>query len=404
MGDLPKLHARGGALYADLRPWGGQKHTALGLPADADRLAAGMAVAAKLAETRVRGAVAAPELPGLDKPGLTMNALLGLYQEAREYETRAGEKYVAERCRYVAKGIGHLTVEQLSGRLGTVALRAWRDKLREAKCGPRHIRNVLNQATAALRWGQEDGRELTGPLPRRPKYGHLPEPVFRTLPEADFRHLREHLFDEAIRWGTVKKWATADGCTEEDYIARRRMVLSAGFYLGAHPEDANTLRGEDLSVDVGRYTRRNTKSSRIIAPDVFDMPEAFRLDCEAELRRRGIPRFPPDEVIGGPRPWRQSSRVLASACARLWPDGPTRFASFQVLRRSCVWEYTIRGWRTHEIAAIVGHVDETMIRTIYRRCSQLALISPVRVPWAIGTGPRGEPTRHGKVIRFAAGA
>lgn len=394
---VPPVKLRGGAWVADLRHFGGSQYQALALPASASPVAVGMAVQQKIAELQVAASLRAPMLPGLERPGLTVRELALMYEESRDPDS-----YVRDYCKFVRAGIGHLAVESMAGKLGTAALRAWRDDLRDRrKWSPRTIRNALNMALAILAWGQDDGRELTGQLPKKPKHGPLPPPIFRTLPEADFRHLRAHLFDEAIHWGTLGRFCARVGCTVEDYIARRQLMLSFGFYTGAHPEDANTLRGEYLSVDVGRYERHNTKSSRVVGPDVFDMPEQLQIDCAEELRRRDLPRFPPDEIVTGPWPWRQSSRVLAAACVRLWPDGPARFADFRTLRRSCVWEYTVRGWRTHEIAAIVGHVDETMIRTVYRRCTQLGLVSETRKPWNLGTGPRGEPTRTGQILRFA---
>jgi hypothetical protein len=123
------------------------------------------------------------------------------------------------------------------------------------------------------------------------------------------------------------------------------------------------------------------------------------LDCEAELERRSLPRFPIGEVVTG-GPWHQPTRVLGPACDRLWPDGSRPRWTFQLARRSTVWEYTVRGWSTHEIATVLGHVDDRMIRDVYRRCCELGIISPVRVPWSVASGPHGGPSRMAPVLSF----
>jgi hypothetical protein len=403
---LPPTFVRGGVWYADFRAHGGQKHTSLRLPASASHLEVGFAVAEKLREVRVAGAVRSPELPGLERPGLTMHDLVDLYLDSRadDHDTKGGRGYVHDYAGYVRDGLGHLTVEQLSGKLGTVALKEWRGLLWRKKWCGRAVRNALNMAMAILRWGQEDERELTGTLPRRPRRftetgKPMAEPCHAVMTEADFRELREHWADEGLHWGSLAKWCKIWRVDVADYVARRKLYLSFAFYTGAHPEDVNTLQGEHLSVDVGRYLRRNTKSARAVRPCPLDMPEQLQRDCEAELSRRGILRFPPEELVAG-GPWVRPTRSLGSMCKRLWPDGSRPRFTFQLSRRSCVWEYTVRGWSAHEIATVLGHVDDKMIQEVYRRCSQLGIISPVRVPWTVASGPHGGPSRMAPVLTF----
>ena len=85
---------------------------------------------------------------------------------------------------------------------------------------------------------------------------------------------------------------------------------------------------------------------------------------------------------------------------RLFPDKSRPDFTFRIARRSTVREYTLRGWRTEEIAAILGHVDTQMVSRIYRRMSELHLIAKVRTPWGIASGPDGAPTGTGKLLSF----
>jgi hypothetical protein len=405
----PPVFIRGGIWCADLRTAVGDpklRRVSLGLPAAASPVEVGMALQRKLEEVRVQVKVRAPLLPGLERPGLRMHDLVDLYLDARadDHATKGGRAYVYDYAGFVRNGLGHLTVEDLAGKLGTAALKEWRGILWGKGWGGRSVRNALNMAMAILAWGQDDGRELSGPLPRRPKRfaqtgKPMADPRFEVMTEVDFRSFREHWADEGLHWGSLAKWCAIWRVPVQDYVASRRLYLSLAFYTGAHPEDLNAWKGEDLSVDVGRYTRHNTKSARCVRPAPLDMPEQLQLDCEAELRRRGILRFPPDELVAG-GPWVRPCRSLGQMCARLWPDGSRPRWTFQLARRSCVWEYTVRGWSAHEISIVLGHVDDRMVQEVYRRCSQLGIISPVRVPWAVASGPHGGPSRMAPVLPF----
>jgi|WetSurMetagenome_2_1015567.scaffolds.fasta_scaffold03424_2 hypothetical protein len=410
---LPKCRVRGSVWTADLRRYGGSSYHALGLPASASQIEVGAALQRAVDGLVVAAKVLSPELPGIEAPGLTMGrrsdgtpGLVDFYLDARKlegYDSDGGEEHVVSCCRRVAKAIGHLSVEELAGDTGSAALERWKAKMWQAGLAHATVRNLLHQAIAVLRWGRTGQRRLTGILPDCPRYIRqgkvLRQIVYDTLPEADFRTFRTRCFEQGMR--QLEGCYTVDGAV--DFIARRQLALSFSFYTGAHFDDADGLRGCYLSVDVGRYERHNTKSQKCVGPSPFDMPEQLQLDCEAELRRRDLPRFPPDELVTRGRwgTWHHATRTFAAVVSRLWPDGSRCVPTFPVLRRSTVWEYTVRGWRTHEIAEILGHVDERMIQNVYRRCSMLGLISASRVPWTLRSGPRGEPTRTGDVVRFA---
>jgi hypothetical protein len=408
---LPPAFVRGGMWCADMRSHGGGRRVSLGLPASAPPLEVGAALQRKLDDLRLGAKLTQPDLPGLDDPELCLSAVIEKYLEDREgdFGTDAGGQYVRDYCRRVAGELGHMRVAELTGQAGRTVVKEWRKRLWDRGLSNLTVHNYLHALRAILVWGADD-RELCGPLPKWPKGGGarpgqtLRSPVFETWPEADFLHLRGHLFDECLRWGGLNKLCgSADAVAE--YIARRQAWLSLAFYTGLHPFDLNRWRGDWLYLDAGRYERHNHKSASSVDPAPFDMPEQLRLDLCALLDHLGKSRFGESEIVtcGHWPAWGEWSRTIAKAVPRLFPQGGRcRFTS-QVARRSTIWEYTIRGWRTHEIAAIVGHVDTQMIDRIYRRCDALGLVSPVRVAWTVASGPGGRPTRTGKVIPFAAG-
>lgn len=63
----------------------------------------------------------------------------------------------------------------------------------------------------------------------------------------------------------------------------------------------------------------------------------------------------------------------------------------------------MRGWSEREVADILGHVDERMIRQVYRR-TPLRLRSGVKIPWDRESTARllgGQPwTGRAKVLSF----
>jgi hypothetical protein len=399
---IPTVNVRGSSWCADLRGYGGGQRDSLDVDAAAPAIEVGMALQRRLEELRLCAAVGCPTLPGLTG-GATFRDLVGSYLDGRDYATTGGASYVADCCRRIVADLGHFAVTDLAAPQGEAVLRSWRDRMWAAGLSNRTVNNHLHQFAAIWRWARTGGRRLVGEtadLPTAIRQNQaLSNPIFEFWTEADFRHFRAHLFDEAVRTGGLSRRCGGDAAGVADYIARRRLYLSLAFYTGAHVRDLDTWSADFLSVEMGRYERHNSKSARCVAPCWFDMPEQLQIDCAAELERRGGWRA--GELVAG-GPWRQSTRTLAKATARLFPDGDRAPFTFRIARRSTVRELTLRGWPTHEIAAVLGHVDGRMVETIYRRCSELGIVSPVRVPWRCGSGPRGGPTQTGRILPFAA--
>jgi hypothetical protein len=331
-----------------------------------------------------------------------MAELIDLYQAGRDYATDAGRQAVADLCKRLKRDLGHLAVAEFAAPVGAQTLRRYRDRLWEEGLKGKTVRNILGQLLGVLEWGQADARELTGPIPKMPdpcrRDEILTNPRFEFFTESDFRKLREHAFDGCHLWASWHRKWKGDKAAISDYIARRKLYLSFAFYTGLHNYDLDRIRGEQVSAEMGRYERCNHKSAKRVRPAWFTMPEQLRLDVQAELDRRGLPAFPPRELICGGE-WIGATEPLQNACKRLALSPPW---TFRIARRSTAREYTVRGWSSAEIAAVLGHVDTRMVDEIYRRCDELGLVSPVRVPWTCSSGPGGGPTRTGSVLKFAA--
>jgi integrase len=368
-----------------------------------------MALAGALHTLRLSAAVDAPELPGIGGPALTVGELISQYLDGRDYDTAAGRLYVARYCAGIRKRLGRLPASALAGADGEVVLRKWRDELwkRPGLLGKpmanQTVKNYLFQVLAVLRWVVARDRKLfPWPLPRvGGEYGVkyvrpdtvLRKPIFDFFSEGDLRALRDGGFED---WRKYRRF----GAGTEDRIGQCRLVLSWAFYTGMHAGDCKRVVPEWFSLDMGRFWRHNTKSASSVDVEPFDMPEQLVLDCEEEQRRIGR-SWREGEQVCGPE-WRAPSDSINRACRRLGLKSKRgRPFSFPLARRSCVRELAIRGWRVHEIAAYLGHIDDDMVRTTYEHCSELGLVSPVRVAWRLGSGPGGRPTNTAPVLRFA---
>ena len=321
--------------------------------------------------------------------------------EARDYDRRGGERYVRSYTAQVVKRFGHLAVNQFEPPNGTQLLREWRNELAEQGLSPKTRRNYLNVMDQILRHAAD--RSWLRSLPVKPKptltEETLNSPDSPWYSETDFRALRAGLYagcEEAIAGWLKRKRSDR---TVEDFIARRRLYLSFAFYTGMHVYDLDRLAAEHISPDFGSYWRTNHKSAAVIPGAAFDCPEQLWLDVKAELARLERPWHEGELIAGGT--WPEGSRTLRKTAERLGLPLPITFRS--VLRRSTVYELAIRGWSERECADVLGHVDEHMIRTVYRRVP-LRNRSPKKIPWDLESSRRmlgGTPwTFRAKVLEL----
>jgi integrase len=407
---LPPIVARSDVLYADLRRVTGDdryRHFCLHLPVGSSDMAVGVAVGRAIESLRLVGQVQNPELRGLErKPGQTLADAISLYVDSRDYDTDEGERYARGICGRIGRDLGHMELAAFEGLPGDLIVLRWVETLR-GHLGGHTVRNYLKQLFAVLKWAVES--RLLPALPREPRRlqaekGPVYVPTYEHWVEEDFRRLRGHFADEALRAGSFGSHYGSDRSVWEDVVAKRKLYLSLAYYTGMHTYDLNRVPAEWLSWEVGRYRRENHKSAACIRPASFTMPEQLQSDCSEEARRcerLGKPWHDKDLVAGGP--WGSACEVLERARLRLWPEeiGRPPHFDFRVTRKSCAWEYCLRGWSAEQIAELLGHVDRKMVDTVYRRCDQLALISAERLPWRVGTAPRSAArTSRARVLPF----
>lgn len=305
--------------------------------------------------------------------------------ETRDYDRRGGERYVRTYTAQVVKRFGGLAVNQFEPPNGTALLRTWRNEMAAEGLSPKTRRNYLNVMDQILRHAADRSWLRSMPVKPRPTLTEetLSSPDSPWYSEADFRALRAGLYEgreEAIA-GWIKRKRLDD--TPEAWIARRRLYLSFGFYTGMHVYDLDRLAAEHVSPDFGSYWRTNHKSAGSVPGAAFDCPEQLWLDVKAETARVGRPWHAGELICGGG--WLAGSRILTDTAKRLGLPMPINFRS--VLRRSTVYELAIRGWSERECADVLGHVDEHMIRTVYRRVP-LRNRSPHRIPWDLASSRR----------------
>lgn len=312
-----------------------------------------------------------------------------------------GERYVRGYTAQLVQRWGGTAVNQFEPPNGTKLLRAWRDEMAAAGLSPKTRRNYLNVMDQVLRHAALRGWLRSLPVKPKPTLTEetLTSPDAPWYTETDFRALRGGLYEgseDAIAGWLRRKHQPED---VEGFIARRRLYLSFAFYTGMHVYDLDHLVAEHISPDFGSYWRTNHKSAAVIPGAAFDCPEQLWIDVKAETARLGRPWHAGEELAGGR--WNEGSRILRKTAERIGLPREINFRS--VLRRSTVYELAIRGWSERECADVLGHVDEHMIRTIYRRVP-LRLRAPAKIPWDLASSRRllgGTPwTVRAKVLEL----
>jgi hypothetical protein len=333
--------------------------------------------------------------------GPTVGQVAAELLDTRDYDRRGGERYVRGYVAQVVKRWGGTAVNQFEPPNGTQLLRAWRNELAELGLSPKTRRNYLNVMDQILRHAADRSHLRSIPVKPRPTLTEetLTSPDAPWYSETDFRALRAGLYqgsEDAIA-GWLKRQRLEE--TVAGFIARRQLYLSFAFYTGMHVYDLDRLAAEHVSPDFGSYWRQNHKSAAVIPGAAFDCPEQLWLDIQAETARLGRPWHAGELVAGGR--WNEGSRILRRTAERCGLPREVNFRS--VLRRSTVYELAIRGWSERECADVLGHVDEHMIRTVYRRVP-LRNRSPHKIPWDLSSSRRmlgGTPwTVRAKVLEL----
>lgn len=292
----------------------------------------------------------------------------------RDFARRGGERYVRSYVACIVERFGGRAVRQFEPPAGSATLKGWRDDMAAAGLAPKTRRNYLNVLMQILAYAADRNVIRAVPLKPRPTLTEetLASPDVAPYTEADFRALRAGLYDGREAW--LARWI-APGDTVAAFVARRRLYCSWAFYTGMHVYDLDHLDDTAISPDFGSYWRSNHKSAATVPGAAFDCPEQLWIDVQAEIRRLGRSFRAGELICGGP--WPEGARALAATARRLGLP-PVNFRS--TLRRSTAYEYALRGWSEREVADLLGHVDDRMVREVYRRVP-LRLRSPVKIPW-----------------------
>lgn len=376
----PEPRLRGGRWYVDLRSAGGGQHR-LTAPSDDPTEALHQAYAHLLAvkapdvAARAAGAPLAADAP-------TIERLIEMWRPvlAEERLSPANQKYYDSNLRMLAAELGQTRVSVFEPPHGDTLLVAYRNRLADHPYKPRLRRNRLQVLFRLFRFAKKRGWLAELPENPSPTVGAevLNDPVYETYSEADFRALRDGLWapDEPV----PRRWRNRfrDAAAWEHFKAQRRLYLSVAYYTGMHTADLDALTNASLDPEAGTFLRHNQKSAQALKNEVeakLRMPEQLQLDALAELERLGRYWRPKEAIAGGL--WDHPTQAINNATKRL---GLPHF-NFRLCRRSVAETLCLLGWSVRECAEYLGHVDDTMVTTVYTRWKLDR--SPVRLDWTI---------------------
>jgi integrase len=183
--------------------------------------------------------------------------------------------------------------------------------------------------------------------------------------QATFRVVRDAIYREGMGTGPLvgiwrREGLPWEGCTVEDFVARRRLYLSIAFYTGLREADLDALDDRCVSADLGYYRRSSRKTGDDLG-FLEKCPAQLRADLEYERRRLGRPYREGEKIAGGP--WPSVARVLRAACIRV---GVPPF-NVMDLRRSFAYHLAIAGVSEATTTRLMSHKDSRMVRTVYRQ-------------------------------------
>lgn len=348
----------GGKWIADLRRWGFGWHYVLGTALELNEIGAVHAAYSKLDELR-RARLAEPGAQ-LDLPAGAPTSFAGALDEweaRKQYDTDGGRVYGQKYAQLVRRELGAYELAVFSGLVGEDRLLAYLKSI--SGLGARTIRNRFSVVSQVLRFAHR--RHWIAAVPLMPKMPARPQARHEWIDEPTFRAVRAaiHLVFGTQRGGVQ----LALGETPEGWTERRRVYLSWAFYTGAHNRDCDLLDDSHVSMDMGVYRRRNTKSAEHVADETFPMPEPLIDDLRRLLETLGREAWWCGEMIGGGE-WKHADKFLARAQRELKVPGAR--LNMRVLRRSFIREMARRGLSERRIGDYVGHADTSnMIHEVY---------------------------------------
>lgn len=367
--------------YVDLRHWGFGQRYALTAATKEEAVNAAWAKLRELERaTRhpVIQAAAGAAAMAVDAPA-TFGEAVDRWLAQKQWRRAGGQEWGTDYAAYLKKELGHVPLAAFIVPAGHAVLLAYRHRVRGSGRSAATCENLLSVAKQTLAlcclYGWLPGMPI---IPRATNPGEPARAVRSdTITEVQFRALRDLAFDTGPRGisKAINHFKTADAYLA--YAAVRRLYLSVGYYTGMHDIDVSGLLGEHVSDR--DFIRTNSKSSRVIEREPMELPEGLARDLDTERERLGRD-FRPDELVTG-GPWPKHDEAIKRGAERAGIADWKRTNSRSTFRRSVVRNLAICAWTEREIAEYLGHVDQRMIREVYRHLSVQRFRSPVRVPW-----------------------
>lgn len=334
---------------------------------------------------------------GLDLAGAgqLFGRAVGAWLAEKDFKSVGGENWVRQYATHVAAELGAYRLADLLPPEGSRILRGYRDAAVAAKRAPNTVAGRLSIVGQVLNYCAEQGWMTD--VPRIPARPPRRPPLFLWITEAHFRALRASILAEpncrrAAGRLTPDEWMI--------YVERRRCYLSWLFYTGCHTADADNATSDFVSLDMGVFRRRNSKSARCVPDEHFELPEPLSDDLRALQAMFGRPFYIDEPIFGGA--WPTVAKAIRRAAVRL------KFGKVnpRILRRSCIRELCLRGYTEQETADRVGHVDTRMIHEVYLRNPrplgsarsrwQRTPPAPGKLPGQVVQFPGTKPAKEGK--------
>lgn len=314
---------------------------------------------------------AQPRLPGVD--GLTLETAiaeyLGYRSSRRRWKTLGGERWCREVCGRLTRELGRRPLADFEPPAGSRLLEQYRDLVRKGGLGrqiaAKRMRDLFIVLAQVFHFAAATDRAWMSACPE------IPDPTVHTgevvrvsldkwVDEQTFRVARAEIYGAGR--GVVLTWLrtinpAATSADVDDLVERRRLFLSFAFYTGMRRHDLFEMDDRSVSPDLGRYARWSRKTDA--RPTTEKCPQPLLIDLDVERRRLGRHWRRGEAICGGP--WLGVAETVAAACVRAHVE---RF-NLMDCRRSFVWHQAAAGVPEDKMIRLMGHVDSTMIRTVY---------------------------------------
>jgi integrase len=350
---------------ADLRAAGFREHS-LGIEATDDEASRTRAVAAATALLSRYRRGGTPEggqieIPGTGNPGTfgaAADAALKVAKRERKPETY---RWIEEHTTAVCRALGIVALADLEWPHGNALLERWTALMLE-KLSPHTVVHRHSQVRRVLAHAKRQG--WLARLPEFPRAAPLGVPIYvptcRPISQAHYELVRGAMLPK-LRAKAARGDARALADLED-----RLLYLDFVRYTGGHKHDADTLKGEHVSVEFNSWCRRNLKNEHKVEPLWIDMNEPLRRALQAKLDRCGGYLAPDAPVV---RAWEHPTREIANAARAL---GVPAFTLLD-LRCTVATELAVAGVPEHVAVSLLGHTSSLMIRTVYRKVPRAQL-------------------------------